>query len=153
MTSAAEEVPFVSAMEHEPPKFCEQTVIVGKKLFALDGMLTRVLEKAKMAMGMPDRGPDPDANVRDDDDIRRLAHIIERLAQRPQYTNGGDDSGDIKKWIAGVGAALAASGIIAGWTLSNQVAAQTVKIDNLTEQMREQNARITRIEQQSNDRR
>lgn len=148
--TASDEAPFLSGMERERPKFCEQTITVGKKLFALDGMLTRVLEKAKMAMGRPERGPDPDADIYEDDDIRRLAGILERLANRPHYSNGGgDDSSDIKKWIAGVGAALAASGIIAGWTVSNQVAAQSVKIENLMEQVREQNARITRIEQQA----
>jgi hypothetical protein len=154
--SESAEVPFVSGMEREPEKLCETTVHLGKKIFALDGMLERVLEKARMAMGRPDRGPDPDVpDDYNDDDIRRLASIIERLASRPpsNYNNGGSDSGDLKRWIAGVGAALAASGIIAGWTLSNQVAAQTVKIENLTDQMRDQSARINRIEQQVNDRR
>lgn len=94
MTTDAEEVPFLSGMEQEPPKFCEATVTVGKKIFALDGMITRVLEKARMAMGRPDRGPDPDVEVRDDDEIHRLASIIERLAQRPSsnYSNGTDES-------------------------------------------------------------
>lgn len=148
--TTSEEAPW--NFEREPEKLCETTVKVGEKIFRLDGMLERVLQKARMAMGQPDQAPTD--YERDDDDIRRLASIIERLAQRPpsNYSNGGDDSSDIKKWIAGVGAALAASGIIAGWTLSNQVAAQSVKIDNLMEQVREQNARITRIEQQPRER-
>lgn len=154
-TGSAEEVPFLSAMEREPPKedWHEVTVTVenfGRKIFTADGMLAELLKRLRNALNA--RGPDPDYPEQDDD-IRRLAHLIERLASRPPSPpmRNGDDDGDgrdLKKWLAGVAAVLAVGFIVGGWTISNQVAAQSVKIDNLTEQMKSQNERITRIEQQ-----
>ena len=55
--SESAEVPFISGMEREPEKLCETTVKVGEKISRLDGMLERVLQKARMAMGQPDQGP------------------------------------------------------------------------------------------------
>lgn len=117
---------------------------LGRKVFAADSMLAELLKKLRSMLHA--RGPDPDF-ASPDDDIRRLAHLIERLSRRP-FNNGDGDGGDLRKWIAGVGVVLAAAFIAGGWTLSNQVAAQSVKIDNLTDQMKAQNERITRIEQQ-----
>lgn len=69
-TGSAEEVPFLTGMEREPPTkedWREITVTLdnaGKKAWRLDGMLHRILEVAGQAFGkmrsMPDRGPDPD---------------------------------------------------------------------------------------------
>lgn len=140
-------------MERGPPKkedWHEVTIRVeslGRKIFAADSMLAELLKKLRNLLHA--RGPDPDY-PQQDDDIRRLAHIIERLANRPppSMRNGDGDGSDLRKWIAGVGVVLAAGFIAGGWTLSNQVAAQSVKIDNLTDQMKTQNERITRIEQQ-----
>lgn len=86
----------------------------------------------------------------DESDFERGVKAGRQMGAR--FSNGGDeDSTDIKKWIAGVGVILAASGVIGGWTLSNQVAALTAKVD---ERMKAQDDRITRIEQQqANERR
>lgn len=53
--TASDEAPW--NFEREPEKLCEKTVHVGRKLFRLDGMVDRILEKARMAMGRPDGGP------------------------------------------------------------------------------------------------
>ena len=52
----------------EPEKLCETTVKIGRKLWTLDGMVERILGKAREAMEMrsPDRGPDPDAPGEDE---------------------------------------------------------------------------------------
>jgi hypothetical protein len=136
VTTKAEEVPFIAAMEHEPPKFCETTIAVSKKLFALDGMLTRILEKARMAMGRPERerGPDPDADLRDDrddDDIRRLASIIERLVQRQPdngYHEGPKESG-LKAIVIGCTITLLSAMIIAAFMLTNEFAAFKAQVN------------------------
>lgn len=121
MTTNAEEVSFLSGMEREPAKLCETTVEVGKKLFVLDGMLTRVLEKARMAMARPERGPDPDIES-EDDDIRRLASIMERLAQRPpnnDYHEAHDDN-SLKVIVVGCAIAILSAGIVGAFSLSSQ---------------------------------
>lgn len=80
-----------------------------------------------------------------------LRDLLKEIRNRPPPSlNNGDGSGDIKKWIAGLGLVISGAFVIGGWVLSNTVAGQSVQIFNLTEQVREQNARITRIE---NDRR
>jgi hypothetical protein len=129
-----DEAPFLTGMEHEPPKFCETTIAVSKKLFALDGMLTRILEKARMAMGRPERGPDPDADIRDardDDDIRRLASIIERLVQRQPdngYHEGPKESG-LKAIVIGCTITLLSAMIIAAFMLTNEFAAFKAQVN------------------------
>lgn len=121
-----------------------------KELFKEDGRIMRIMHAAEKLLGnsMANEGP---KDYADDEDLRTLIKAFVRLAERPPVYNNGDDSSGLKKWIASVGVILSASAIIAGWTLSNQVAAQSVKIDNLTDQLRNQNERITRIE--SNERR
>lgn len=68
MTSsgAAEELPFIAAMEREPPNqdWQEATVTVkAGDVFRGDGMMWELLRKIGQALGMvsmPERGPDPD---------------------------------------------------------------------------------------------
>lgn len=141
-----------------------ETVRVGKHLWKLDIASERIKEAITplreavdklrgVAMAQPAKDQGPVDYDQQDDDIRRLASILERLS-RPSYNNGGgDDSNDIKKWIAGLGLILTGGFIVGAWTVSNKVSAQTVQIENLTDQTREQSARITRIEQQINERR
>lgn len=54
----ADEVPFLAGMEREG-QVCETTIEVGKKAFQLDGVLDRLLEKARAAMEArsPEQGP------------------------------------------------------------------------------------------------
>lgn len=106
---------------------CETTINVGRKLFRLDGMVDRLLEKANMAMGRPDRDEPPVDYERDDDDIRRLAGIIERLAQRPP-DNGYREApkpreNGLKGIIIGCTITIVSAGIIGAVMLSNQFAA------------------------------
>jgi hypothetical protein len=103
---------------------CETTITVGRKLFRLDGMVERLLDKARMAMARPDRGPDPDY-PQQDDDIRRLAGIIERLAQRQPdngYHESRKDSG-LKAIIIGCTITILSAGIIGAIVFSNEFAA------------------------------
>lgn len=93
------------------------------------------------------RGPDPDYS-QSDELLRQLRDAIV-AARRPEYRNG-DDGSDIKKWIASVGAVLAAAFILGGWALSNQVASLSTKVD---ERLRAQDDRLTRIEEQLRERR
>jgi len=115
-------------MEREPTKTCELTLNVSKKLFALDGMLTRILEKARMAMSRPERGPDPDVDIRDlreDDDIRRLASLIERLVQRQPdngYHEGPKDS-NTKAVVIGCTVTLLCAFVIGAIVFSNEFSA------------------------------
>lgn len=87
---------------------------------------------------------DPDFNP-EDDNIRALVRAIERLVARPPTNNyhAGSDGHELKKWIASLGLTLTAAFIIGGWTLSNQVAALTAKVE---ERMKAQDDRIRRIE-------
>lgn len=104
---------------------------------------------------MHGRGPE---DFDRDDDLRDMAKAFGRMADRmdriqPSNNGDGEDTNGIKKWIAGVGVVISASAIIGGWALSNQVAGQTVQINNLTNQVREQNDRLTRLERQGDERR
>jgi len=145
MTSgeSAQEVPFLSAMHEEPPNVCETTVTVGRKLFRLDGMVDRLLEKARMAMARPDRGPDPDADVREDDDIRRLAGIIERLAQRPGGYNEAPKESGLKAVVIGCTITLLSTMIIAAFMLTNEFAAFKAQV---TEWQRSTDRRLEMLE-------
>jgi hypothetical protein len=108
------------------------------------------------AMHGDDRGP-LDYDVKRDERralVSVLRDLLKEIRSRPPPSmNNGDDSNGVKKWVAGVGAVLSTAFIIAAWTVSNEVAKQGAKIDYVIEQQREQNARITRIEQQGNERR
>ena len=69
------------------------------------------LKAAMSTLRDPSRGPDPDAA--EDDDIRRLASIIERLAQRPPdngYREAPKDS-SIKGIIVGCTVAVIGSAV------------------------------------------
>lgn len=89
----------------------------------------RVVKAAKRAVdtamkAVADRGPDPDWD-REDDDIRRLAGIMERLANRPNQINGdGEDSGNrrLLAWILTVTSLLAVGGITGGIVMYGEVA-------------------------------
>lgn len=124
--------------------------------FRMDGLRERIRRIWAAMHGDDDRGPRDYDVARDE--RRALTSVLRDLLKEirsrpPPSMNNGDDSNSIKKWIAGVGAVLAAAFIIAGWTISTQVAGQSVQLDNLIMQVREQNARITRLEQQQNERR
>lgn len=119
-------------------------------------IIKEYLKRIWTEMHGEERGP-LDYNVRRDERralVSVLRDLLKEIRSRPPPSmNNGDDSSSIKKWIAGVGAVLAAAFIIAGWTISTQVAGQSVQIEYLISQLRELNARVTRIEQQQNDRR
>lgn len=117
-------------------------------------IIKEYLKRIWMAMGgESDRGA-IDYDARRDERIALtsvLRDLLKEIRNRPPPSlNNGDGSGDIKKWIAGLGLVISGAFVIGGWVLSNTVAGQSVQILNLTEQVREQNARIARIE---NDRR
>jgi hypothetical protein len=78
--------------------------------------------RAAMESRKTDRYVDPDAPIAEDDDIRRLAGIIERLAQRPGGYNEAPKDGSLKAVIIGCTIAIVSAGIIAAFTLSNQFA-------------------------------
>lgn len=123
----------------------------------IDTKVRLVIDKAMNVLHMrSERGP-PDYNIRRDERralVSVLRDLLKEIRSRPPPSmNNGDDSTGIKKWVAGVGAVLATAFIIAGWTVSNQVASQSVQIEYLIAQIRELNARVTRIEQQQNERR
>lgn len=100
--------------------------------------------------GMAESRIDPDFNPNDGEFERGFRAGAQM--RPPAYNNGGDDSSDLKKWIVGVGIILSGAFIIGGWSISNQMAAQTVKIDYVVDAIKQQNERITRLER-ANDRR
>jgi hypothetical protein len=96
---------------------------------------------------------DPDCNVGDSEYERGLMAGA-RLGGRRYDNGGGEDSSDLKRWIVGVGIVLSGAFIIGGWSLSNQMAAQTVKLDYVVDAVKAQNERITQLERQrANERR
>lgn len=142
MTMAMEEGQFPSTADNIP----EQLVKIWKGLFGLDGKLERILDKFKTHMEIkPDRGPD-DFEVQAER-IERLVNAAEALRRRPHRFTNGDSEADVRKWIAGVGVVLSAAYVIGGWAISNQVSAQSVKLDDIREHQREQDERISRLEQ------
>ncbi len=107
------------------------------------------MEGLRAAMtNLSERGPDPDVNA-NDEDMRMLIKAFVDLSRQkgPSYNNGGDDSGDLRKWIAGLGLVLAGAFIIGAWTLSTQVATLTAKVDAIADHQRAADERISRIEQ------
>lgn len=85
------------------------------------------------------RGPDPD--YEDDQDIRRLASIIERLAQRPSgnhYSNGNGMS----KGIASALWTLVVTGIIGVIVMYGRLAAIEANQVNQQRQLDAQGAKI-----------
>lgn len=123
-TTAGEEVPFLSAMEREPEKICETTVKVGKKLFALDGMVDRVLGKVRGAMdARGDRGPDPDVPMDDEERILVPVRLLERFG-RGGYTEAPKDGKDgLKGIIITCTVTLVSAGIVGVVVLSNNFSA------------------------------
>lgn len=88
----------------------------------------RGMRAAMKAVGM--RGPDPDYDPQDDD-IRRLAGIIERLAQRPPdngYHEAPKESG-LKAIIVGCTITLLSTMIIAAFMLTNEFAAFKAQVN------------------------
>lgn len=72
---------------------CETTVTVGRKLFRLDGMVDRLLDKARLAMGRPDRGPDPDYNE-DDERVMVPVRMFEQFMRRTSGPGPGSVNGN-----------------------------------------------------------
>lgn len=88
----------------------------------------RAVRAAMKAVGM--RGPDPGYDPQDDD-IRRLAGIIERLAQRPpdnSYHEGPKESG-LKAIVIGCTVTLLSAMIIAAFMLTNEFAAFKAQVN------------------------
>lgn len=122
---------------------------LAKLWFRLDGLLERF--KAHMEI-RPERGPpDFDAQV---EQLQQLTTMVKELRRRPShFSNGDEGDSDVKKWIVGVGVVLSAAYVIGGWAISNQVSAQSVKLDDIREHQREQDERIGRLEQYRYDER
>lgn len=114
----------------------------------LDRMLSWVRQRLP---GMQSR-IDPDCNIGDSEYERGLVAGA-RLGGRRYDNGGGEDSSDLKRWIVGVGIVLSGAFIIGGWSLSNQMAAQTVKLDYVVDAVKAQNERITQLERLANERR
>lgn len=126
----AEEAPFLTGMEREPET-------PAKSVFREDGFTYRVAVEARdlaraamdglrSAMESRERGPDPDARLDEDDDIRRLASIIERLAQRPpsnDYNEAPKPEGNLKAVVIGCTVTIVSAGIIGVIVLSNNFSA------------------------------
>ena len=95
----AEEVPFLTGMEREGP-VCETTIEVGRKAFRLDGVLDRLLAKARAALEAraQDRGPDPDVNLEDEERILVPVRVFEQAMKRPppSYSNGSPEESNWK---------------------------------------------------------
>lgn len=136
-----DEVPFLGGMEREPvgtqkPQACDGDTLTRWRLDQLHEKIDRLTVpvrdavqaamnglRAAMESRKTDRYVDPDAQIDDnDDDIRRLAGIIERLAQRPGGYNEAPKDGSLKAVIIGCTIVIVSAGIIAAFTLSNQFA-------------------------------
>lgn len=78
----------------------------------------------------------------EEEEMRRLM----RLALRMGYREGPRGDDDTKKWVVGVGVILAASFIIGGWVLSNQVAGLSATVN---EWKRSTDQRLERLERQN----
>lgn len=119
----------------------EELTRLTRLWFRLDGLL----ERFKVFMeSAPQRGPpDFDTQV---EQLRQLTLMVKDLRRRPSYSNGDEGEMDVKKWIVGVGVVLSAAYIIGGWAISNQVSAQSVKLDDIRDHQREQDDRLNRLE-------
>ncbi len=127
-------------------------ILVGK-LTKIWRRLEALLAKWKRAMAEGfddpyDDGPRPPNPFRNHD-LAELVRLAGKLGMHYQEGNRNDDGG-IKKVVIGVGITLAASFIIGGWLLSNQVSSLTATVTaRFNEQDRrfaEQNDRISRLE-------
>lgn len=133
MTTDTQEMPLNFSRDGDPlPTDTVDPEKLGRALFTLDGIVQRIrlvaeeaLARAKaLAMGSRDRGPD-DYDT-EDDDIRRLASIMERLVNRTNnYNNGDGDSGGSSRrllaWILTVTSLLAVGGITGGVVMYGEV--------------------------------
>lgn len=79
----------------------------------------------------------------DEDDIRRLAGLIERLSQRPSYQESDRST---KTVVIGVGITLLGAFVIGGWALSNQVAGLAATMVAVQRQADSNTTRIERLE-------
>ncbi len=121
--SASDEVPFLSGMEREP--VCEKTISVGKKLFTLDGMVDRLLGKARDAMESraADRGPDPDAPDGDEERILIPVRLLDRLGNNYQEAPRPPRESNLKAIVIGCTITIVSAGVIGAIVLSNQFSA------------------------------
>ena len=119
---------------------CETTITVGRKLFRLDGMVDRLLEKARMAMGMsaPERGPaDYDAFA----DERRFYQALLRERNGGSRNNGDSGSTAWQKWLVTLCGGLALMGIGGGIAVYGKMSA-------LEANQNAQTTQITRLQNQ-----
>ncbi len=140
MTTGADEVPFLSGMERDE-KPCETTVKVGKKLFALDGMVDRILDKARSTMeSRGDRGPDPDVPNEDEERILVPVRLLERFG-RGGYTEAPkNDKDGLKGIIITCTVTLVSAGIVGVVVLSNNFSALRAEFDGWKQAMAEYRA-------------
>lgn len=158
MTSsgAAEELPFIAAMEREPPNqdWQEVTVSTGRKLWSIHGMAHRIFETLGLVQGraeaLADRGPE-DYERADEDIAERVASIIARKYQprHVSYNNGdGASSGNGEKrllrWILGIVGSLFVLATVGGITLYGEFTALKATV---TTGMNAHEQRINRVEQ------
>lgn len=149
MNSQADEVPFLTEMEREPPETFRETRVTvnARDLFRGDGMLWALFDKIRRALGMtsmPERGPEDYAK---ENDLERGIRIGRSFV--PRSYNNGDDEGSIKRWhlvLAVLGVVIPITG--AAWSLSMQISAQSAMISSIRDHQREQDERATRVEQQ-----
>lgn len=129
--SAAEEMPWNFERKPEPATQ-EVTIETGKKVWRFDGLLDRWLAKAREGLeARQHEGPPRDYAEDEDDDIRRLAGIIERLAQRPPdngYHEGPKPDSSLKTIIITCTASILTAGVIGGIILSNEFAALRAEV-------------------------
>lgn len=118
---------------------------MGRKVFALDGMLTQWVRKMRGMLNL--RGPD-DFEHEDEDIADRVAGIIARKyqARHVNYNNGDTGNGEkrLLRWILGVLSALAVLTIAGGVTLYGEFTALRATV---TTGMNAHEQRIDRVEQ------
>jgi hypothetical protein len=89
---AALEMPW--NFEREPKKLHETVVKVARDVFELSGLVERVLGSLKSRAA---EQPPSDYERDDDDDVRRLVSIIERLSDRPPSNDYNERPGKEKE--------------------------------------------------------
>lgn len=106
------EAPFIAGMEREV------TVETGRKAFRLDGMLDRLIAKARGALEarQHDRGPDPDANIEDEERITIPVRWLERAMKSPPNGHGSITSSKLLNWLVTINIAVTIA--TASWVAS-----------------------------------
>jgi hypothetical protein len=121
-TGSADEVPFLTGMEREPPKsedWREVTVKTGRNLWSIHGMTHRILEALGIAQGraqsLADRGPaDYDENA---DERRLLMRIIKDQARNSGMGPGSVNGSSKLGWLVTLNIAITVA--VSGWIVSN----------------------------------